>query len=775
VKDFLVIFRRNFLSPIVIAILILSVTLLFLNQQRDAFFISGVITLNTILAIVQELRAQRALKKLELMSAPIAKRVKADGTIEEVLFDQLIVGDLVNLQIGDEVPADGLLVSSEGLEADESILTGESASVEKAKRSTVYAASAIVAGKATMKVAAIGLNTKVGMMTATLKRYKPRLTPIQQNIWKAISWLTYGALFLAILIFVVYYFSGRDAVQIVRTITVSAVTIVPEGLLLASSLLLAYGSLRLAQAKVLPQKLAAIEAMALLNILCVDKTGTLTSDNISFEKIEKFDQDIPELKKIMGILSKETNTGSSTALAMLAGLPAPNEYEVLQVLPFSSERKMSGVRVKYQGKTYSILAGAPEYVELLTNLTAAQKERLDSLTSVGKRVLLIGMFDNTDISLKKLAEKSGRAVGLVILVNELRDGVKRTVSYLQRNGVSLRVISGDNPNTVKYIAEKAGIANHHKVLTGTELQNISSEYWDKTVADTTIFARVLPEQKEKLVDTFKRLGNFTGMVGDGVNDALAIKKSDLGIAMFDGAVATRRVSDLVLMNNSFNSLPIGMRLGNRIMQAIELVATLFFHKLIYGIILLLVTLATGVIYPFVPRHITFMNIFLVTLPTLMWTLFAPRPRHRLSPKYFWRDTLQAVAPIAVLSGLMVTLTYTVLRALHPNNLQGVSTSTVIIATLFGIYLVFLVPRMFDIKNTLRSRLGRLFYVVAVAVVVVPSFGVRFIREFFDFSMPAWQNTLPLLATMLAVALLQWAVAGEAGKRLKARERAAIKV
>ena len=768
-RDFLVILRRNFFSPIVIAILVLASILLILNERRDAWFISFVIIVNTLMAIVQEVRAQRALKKLELMSAPRARRVRADGTIEEIMFDELVVGDVIQLQLGDEVPADGEIITSAGLEVDESILTGESASVDKPDSSVVYAASAVVAGSATTRVTAVGLNTKVGTMTATLKRYVPQLTPLQHAIGQAITWLTYGALGLAALIFVVYYFSGENAVKIFKTITSAAVTVVPEGLLLASSLLLAFGSIKLAQAKVLPQKLAAIEAMALLNVLCVDKTGTLTSDVIAFEKLELFDAGATPTAGLVGIVAQETSGGNTTGNAVKEGLAAPEHYDVLQMLAFSSARKMSGVKVVYGGKTFSVLMGAPEFLGTLAPLSSAQKKRVELLACEGKRVLLVALFDDTAVALKDLPERSGQAVGLVILANELRQGVEKTVAYLQKNGVSLRVISGDNPDTVQYAAKKAGIIDYHKVLTGDELQKIKKSHWDKSIADTIIFARVLPEQKERLIATFQRLGYFTGMVGDGVNDALALKKANLGVAMYAGAAATRRVADIVLLNNSFNSLPLGMRLGNRIMQAIEIIATLFFHKIIYGVVLLLSTLVLGIVYPFEPRHITFMNIFLVTLPTLMWTLFAPFPRHRLSPRFFWRDTLLAVAPIAVLSGAVVTITYTMLRIIHPTNLVGVSTTTVIVATFFGIYLVFLVPRMFDVKNNRSARLARLLYTLSVAIVLIPSFGLSLVRDFFDFTTPAWQDTWPLLALIIATALVQWKIAHYAGVRLKKRE------
>ena len=768
-KDFLVILRRNFITPIVIAILTLATILLILGEQRDAYFISFVIVVNTVFAIIQEVRAQRALKKLELMSAPRARRILPDGRTEDIMFDQLVAGDMIMLHLGDEVPADGSIVSGNGLEVDESMLTGESAPVDKSKGSVVYAASAVVAGIGTMKVTHVGADTKVGTMSATLKRYMPQLTPLQRAINRAITWLTYGALGLAALIYVVYYFSGEDAVQIFKTITSGAVTVVPEGLLLASSLLLAFGSLRLAEAKVLPQKLAAIEAMALLNVLCVDKTGTLTSDTVTLESFELFNDSLAYPNELVGIVAAETSSGNATGEAIIAGLPAPEEYIIEQTLAFSSERKMSGVTVTYKNKTTSVLMGAPEFVMKIAPLTVAQASQLKDIVTGGRRVLLVATVNNASLSLKNLTQSSGTAIGLVVLANELRSGVENTVAYLQKNNVSLRVISGDNPDTVSYVAKQAGIINYHVVLTGAELQDIRDKDWDSVVEDTTIFARVLPEQKERLIETFKRLGNFTGMVGDGVNDALALKKADLGVAMYAGASATRRVADIVLLDNSFNSLPMGMKLGNRIMQAIEIIATLFFHKIIFGVILLLSTLVLGIVYPFEPRHVTFMNIFLVTLPTMMWTFFAPFPRHRLSPRYFWRDTLLAVAPIAALSGVMVTITYMTLQALYPLDLSGVSTTTVIIATLFGVYLVFLVPKMFDIKNNKVARTARLLYIIAVAAVAVLSFGLGFARSFFDFTMPAWQNTWPLLVGIIVVGVAQWYIADMAGRRLKKRE------
>ena len=767
-KDFLRIVYRNFISPIVIAILILSAILLILGEKQDSMFVSTVIIINTLLAIVQEARAQRELKKLELMSAPMARVILRNGKIKEIHFDQLKVGDIIQLQSGDEVPADGQILTSSGLEVDESILTGESAPVEKNKDSIVYAACVVVAGRATATVSSVGLDTKVGKMTATLKHYSPQLTPLQSAISHAITFLTYGALGLALAIFIFYSFYGQNMIVIFKTITSAAVTIVPEGLLLASSLLLAYGSIKLARAKVLPQKLAAIEAMALLDILCVDKTGTLTSDKITFENVELFENCSMPINDLVYILAKETGNGNNTSNAIMTGLLEPKSYEILQVLAFSSVRKMSGIKVKYNNEIYTVFAGAPEFLCELAPLSSTQEIRVAGLASEGKRVMLVAIFKDTNVSIKELANNSGKSVGLIVLSNELRDGVKKTVAYLQKNNVSIRVISGDNPDTVRYVAKQAGILSHHRVLTGAKLQEISDEDWDEKVIDTTIFARVLPEQKERLIETFRRLGNFTGMVGDGVNDALALKKSDLGVAMYAGAVATRRVADIILMDNSFNSLPLGMKLGNKVIQAIELIAVLFFHKLTYSIILLIATLSLGIVFPFDPRHITFLNIFLVTTPTIMWAIFAPQPMKRISPKFFWKDTLRSVMPIAILSGLMVTISYISLHILHPGDLRGVVTTTVLIATFFGIYLVFLVPKMFYIKYTRKTRTAFGLYLLTTVLIVLPSFGINFIREFFKFTTPSYANIWPILVAIIVVAALQWKLAIDAGRAIRDR-------
>lgn len=771
------IIRRNFFSPVVLAIYALAVTLLILGEFRDAYFVSVVITVNFAIGVFQEVRARIQLQKIELMSAPRAKRVNPSGDLEDVLYTELVVGDEIVLAAGDELPADVSIHSSKGLEVDESMLTGESAAVEKRAGDAGYAGSAVVAGRARAKVVAIGDDTRSGQMTHKLRSYKPTLTPLQKRINIAISVLTYGALGFSLAIAIVYLFLGHDLVSVFKAIVAGAITIIPEGLLLASTLLLVYGSLKLAAAQVLSQKVTAIEAMAILSVLCVDKTGTLTEPSIVFDSFEVFDdkRDSKYYRQLIGIAAQETSGGNSTGEALIAAFPTPAEYRVDDVLAFSSDRKFSGIRASFAGYEEVLFMGAPEYVGRLAHVTQEQQTRVDELTATGKRVLMVVSFGAGKGDLKAYTEKqSAIVVGLLILRNDLRKGVKATVNYLQSRGVSVRVISGDNPRTVQYIATEAGIMGADTVVTGSELASMTDADFAQAARNNVIFARVLPDQKERLVQELQADGNFVGMVGDGVNDALALKQSDLGVAMYSGAAATRRVADIVLLNNSFTALPMGMRIGNRIMQAIEIISTLFFHKIIYVIVLLLATMMLGVIFPFQPRHVTFMNIFIVTLPTLMWTLFPPRPRHRVRPLDYWRDTLFAIAPIALLSGAAITLSYWYLGAVSPGDGKGVATSTVIITTLFGVYAVFLVPFMLNVVYDAKARIARLLYLAAVAMAASALFGFDTLRDFFDFTRPSHEHITVVLLQVVFVMIIQWFLARKARDRLRARIAAPLR-
>lgn len=770
-SDFLVILKRNFLTANVIAIYLLAIILLMLNESRDGLFISSVITFNTLFAIFQEIRARHQLKKLELMNKPIARLVQKNQ-VKEVPFDRLKIGNKIKLLAGDEIPADGIVITSNGLEVNEALMSGESASIEKQAKSKVFGASVVTAGSAIVRVVAVGSESKVGIMSSSLKTYNPKMTPTQKSITTAIAILTYSAIVLSLVIYIVYSMSGYGVVVTLKTIASLAVATVPDGLLLASTLLFAYGSIKLAKANVLPQKTASIEAMSLIQVMCIDKTGTLTDGNIKLDSIEYINNSNSSIDQLIAIIAKETSGGNATGEALLNDIEINDAYRVIQTMSFSSSRKMSGVKIKINNAVRSVIMGAPELIAEFTEIDNVWLKKIKNFNMVGKRVLLVAEINDTDISLKdsELFKTQTQAIALVVLSNGLRLGVRDTIAFLQNQGVTIKVISGDNPDTVSFIAKQAGVIDSQKTITGLDLAEISEYELAETIKNTTIFARILPDQKEMIIKSLQSSGYFTSMIGDGVNDALALKKSDLGIAMLAGSVATRRVADMVLMDNSFNSLPIGMKLGDRIVQSIELIAILFFHKIIQWVVLLMATLSLGQVYPFLPRHITFMNIFLVTMPTIMWTAFNPLPNFKLSPKNFWRDTLLSIIPIAFLSGLTIAFSYTYLLAVSSLSSEAVSTITVVVAVFFGVYIVYLAPLMFDIRATSVSLLAKFLYGIGVFVVFSLGFGVSFLRDFFDFTIPGSVNIWPLMILLVCVAILQWKIACRNGEKMRSSNR-----
>ena len=791
-KQIRTIIFRNFLSPISIAIFILAAGLLYLGELRDAWFISFVILVNSTIGSVQEIRAYLTLKKIELMSQPRA-RVFRDGEFVEVLFLELKKGEKIQLKTGDEIPADAKILSANSFEIDEAILTGESLSVAKKRGDKVLAGAIVVAGDAEAEVLAVGDETQSGKMTKKLKNYKPSLTPIQQNIQKLISGMTYFAIFLAIAVIWRYTHMGNSQVEILKAITSAAVVVVPEGLLLASSLLFAYGSVRLLQAKVLPQKISAIEDMALLEVLATDKTGTLTSPEIVFEGLEILNDENPEnVAKILVEINSQSKEKNSTARAILAefvrggkfafssgqsvaqaepkranqkrNLKAPSSnFKVLNAMAFSSSRKLSGLTFEVENSARSVVFGAPEFI--LKNfedrkLAKQISKQVDELAGKGLRVLLLAEFGKSGEIETLFESEKMRPIAIVTLKNSLRENVRETVEFLQKRGVSLRVISGDNPKTVSFIAGEAGVKNPEKFITGAELAELSDEEFGLAVRENTIFARVLPDQKEKIISAFQKNGLYAGMIGDGVNDALAIKKADLGISMFDAAPATRRVADLVLMDNSFTSLPSGVKIGGRIMLAIEMIAILFFHKIILGVTILFITLALGIEYPFLPRHITYMNFILVTLPTVLTTLFPPLPTQKINPKNFWNDTLRNIAPIAVLSGFAVSLIYVVMMSGFSGELaeeirRGILATVVVAAAYFGVFVTILGEKMLDSKFTKNTSMRRILYILVTILFSVTIFGTKLLRDFFEFNLPSFEKIWFVVLVVVVVSSVQF--------------------
>ena len=750
-SDYLRIIKRNFLSPIVISIVILGLILLYLGEKKDAYFVTFVVLVNSFIGIIQEIRAKIALKKLELLNAQKARRLanNSKDVFDLIDTDQVQIKDRLLLLTGDEIPVDGELLSSSGLEVNESMLTGESVAVKKKIHDQVFASTIVTAGSGILITEAVKDDTRAGFYSKKLKNYSPELTPIQKSIWLAITGLTYLALGLTILIYISYSLNEINSVVILKTIITAATAVVPEGLLLASTLLLAFGSLKLAQIKVLPQTLSSIETLPLIQTICTDKTGTLTEDKITLKEIKILDKSYSRTKinQILNILVTETSGGNLTGNAIKeATNNSKIDYKVLDILPFKSAKKYAGISYESKSDNTNALLGAPEVLTDNGEIIDIAK----NLQVGGLRVLLLSLSS----SLKEESIKKATPIALVVLENKLRSGLINTVKYLKAKNIDIRIISGDNPNTVSYIAKVSGISKDPKYITGSELSKLDDKSFYDTVLNTTIFARVLPEQKERIIKVFQDNNKYTAMVGDGINDSLAIKKADVGIAMFAGSTITKKVSDLILLNNDFNALPYGINLGSRLIRSIELIAALFFHKIIYGVVLLLITLIFAELYPFAPRHVTFLNIIFVTLPTSMYVLFLPTPIYKVNPKRFWRNTILHVIPLGIITGIALATSYLLLLSISPDKHESISTLIVILAAVFGIVQVLIGPMLQPIKRTKLWFLGLFYYLSGVILVVILGFGIGALRDFFDFANPFIidKNYIALIIVTIAIIL-----------------------
>lgn len=768
IKQSISILRRNFCQPVVITIIVLAFGLWRANEARDALFILVVILLNVAISVFQEIKAALMLQKLELHNI-IQAHIIRDGTKKDIAFTDLQINDTLILTAGEEIPADASLIKSDNLEVNEAILTGESIAIRKNSGDKLLAGSIIVGGAGLARVEAVGDNTQQGKMQAKLKTYKPKLTPLQKKINRIITVLTYVALGFIILIYLSYVARHQPIGVILKAITSGAITLIPEGLLLASSLLFSYGALWLSNSHVLPQKISAIEGMALIDVLATDKTGTLTSPEISWHQLTIINQNYKtkQLETILAnIVGNTGNNITAQAISKYVGKP-DNTITITANVAFSSERKMSTLAFTGPNAGAYVL-GAPEYVaKLILANTVAYDNLLTQVTTLsqqGLRVLVLAKLAEIkdikdELDLQKALESGDNVIplALITLKNDLRPNVPETIAYMQKQGISVRIISGDSPETVKFIAKQAGINHPDAVITGAELAMLTPVEFIKAVNQATIFARILPEQKQAIISALQKSGSYTAMVGDGVNDALAIKQSDLGIAMNDGSSATRRLADLVLLNNAFTALPAGMQIGNKILAAIQLIARIFFHKIIFTGTLLITSLLMLHNFPWLPRHITFINFIAVTLPVMLITLTTPKINDRNAHQHFWRNIGLISLPLGILSGGALILIYIIgLANLSSNSeqviqLSGLSSILIVGAGILAIVHVWLNRYLTHGLSQPLVLWGNIFYSLVSLGFIGLVFGIKKIRLFFDLVIP--QNSLIISGSLIILSII----------------------
>ncbi|MGB8860929.1 MAG: cation-translocating P-type ATPase [Ilumatobacteraceae bacterium] len=638
------IIRGNVLTPINLVVGILAAMVLAAGSPKDALF-GGVIVANSVIGVVQELRAKKVLDQLSVVNAPRAQVVR-DGTVTELKVHELVQDDVVELRGGAQVVADGTILTSENLEIDESLLTGEADPVVKSIGDDVLSGSAVVAGTGRMVVIKVGAENYAVKLAEEARRFTLVNSPLRNDVNRIVKWVGYMIIPVGLLLASSQFFRRDESWQASVISTVAGlVGMVPEGLVLLTSMAFAVGVVRLARQRCLVQELPAIEVLARVDVLCADKTGTITEGALAVSGVQPIDeQDAVIIDAALAALAQLDPDPNATSKALHShftslGTPATT-WAVTGRVPFSSARKWSGMSFADHG---SWILGAPENV-LTTAYTGALQEQVEAHAALGQRVLVLATTDGAFVDGVEPALPVVRPEALVLLEDIVRADAPETLQYFADQGVTVKVISGDNNVTVGAVARRAGLANWADNVNATTLPPDGSEAFADAIESGTVFGRVTPHQKRAMVQALQARGHTVAMTGDGVNDVLALKDSDCGVAMASGSEATRGVAQLVLMDSNFAALPAVVGEGRRVINNIERVASLFLAKTTYSVILSILTGVFALAYPLRPIHLSILSWFTIGVPSFFLAL---EPNDQRVSEGFLRRVLGKAVPAGV--------------------------------------------------------------------------------------------------------------------------------
>jgi len=666
------ILRENLFTFINIALFGLGLALVALRRPTDAAISVGVIMLNVIVSIVQEVRAKRTLDHIALLARPRATVVR-DGREREVAPEELVIGDVIAVGPGDQIVVDGRVVGEGGgrapLEADESLLTGESDSIAKRAGDPVYSGSFCVSGRARYVAEEVGAASLANRLTASARAFRRVRTPLQRQINFVIRAILLVVIYIEILLVLTSLLNRVDLVDSVQQSVIIA-GLVPNGLLLSIALAYAIGAVRMVRYGALVQQANAIESLSCVDVLCLDKTGTLTANRLLLDEVSPVGVSEERLRDALGALAASATSPNKTSEAIAAACPARPRSLVAEV-PFSSARKWSAAAFDDPPLRGIYALGAPEMLAPYLDGSAGPETpigrrmaaRARAWADQGLRVLLLAhspdlapLVDAGDDS----CLPAGMApLGLVSLRDELRPEAREALAAFIASGVRPKIISGDNPRTVAALATQAGLGDEQgagglRLLTGAEIERMGDAELDAAASATTIFGRVTPQQKERLVEALRRRGHYVAMIGDGVNDVLSLKKAQLGIAMQSGSQAARGVADIVLMRDSFAALVPAVREGQRIVNGMQGILKLFLTRVATVALVIVSAWVVGV-FPLALRHGSLVTLLTVGIPSILLALWAkPGPS---APGGLMRRLVRFVAPAALTTSLIGLLLF----------------------------------------------------------------------------------------------------------------------
>lgn len=733
---------KNTLTIFNLVNLILAVMIILVGSYKNLTFILIAIA-NTLISIVNEIRAKKVVDKMRLISEQKPTVVR-EGKAFQVDQDQLVEGDLIVYSLGDQILVDSLVIEG-NLEVNESFVTGEQNNVKKLPGDKLISGSFVVSGTCQAEAVAVGENSQLSKIEAsahTIKTADSKLFKLMNNIVKVISFglIPIGAL----LLFSRFRVEGTTAELAVTSTVASLINMIPEGLILLTSSVLALAAVRLSKKRILVQDLYSIETIARVDTIALDKTGTLTTGKMKVKKLIPIEPNNKNaLEDTLKLILSTDTAGNATSTALKEKLLKTTKYEpteqILDIIPFSSERKYSGVVTR--NATY--LMGAPEYLT---------REKCDSAGSF--RVLAVVKTDNAkeykktassqpvSIESHNLATKTEQTVspdeteliGFVLLEDELRPDAKEIIEYFYKNDVDVKIISGDSQRTVQKIASQTGVRHADQAI---DLSTIKSPDYNKLVQEYTIFTRVKPAEKKSLIEALKKQGRTVAMTGDGVNDILAMKEADVSIAIGDGADAARRSAKLVLLDSGFESVPSIIDEGRQSINNLERSTALFLAKTIYAGILAVIFIFIPIKFPFSsPVEMSLLNFACIGFPGLILALEHNTERIK---NRFTRNIIEYSVPVGLtISISMLTLSILAHNGIFPH--YDLATTAIFVTFTIDFVLIYRISRPL---NTLRAGL-----LLAIIGIMVAAFLIPFLHNFFDFVILTQGG---LIATLIAVA------------------------
>jgi cation-transporting ATPase E len=649
----------------------LGILLLVLGKPLDAFAVVFVIGANTVISLFQEVRAKRVMDKMAILLRPKAE-VLRDGRLVEIDPSQVVLGDVLRLEPGDQVVVDGPMTGEGRMEVDESLLTGESDLVTKHPGDELMSGSFCMTGGGYYEAARVGLDSYANQLTAKAKVFKRELTPLQRQVVQIVRVLLIVVIVFEILVWVRNVAGGVPFVESVRMSTV-ILALIPNGLVLSIALTYALGAVRLLGKDVLVQQFNAVESLSNVDVLCTDKTGTLTSGVVTFEELAGLGADDARAARLLGAFAASTTDANRTIDALRTALPAervPAAHEAF----FSSERKWSGLAFTDGEARGTYVLGAPEVLAptLGEGAGAAWRAQTDAWAARGLRVVLFaGREDpvafSDDPDAPPVLPAGIEALALICFSDELRPGVRGTLEEFSDAGIDVKIISGDNPKTVVALATQAGVQSLRRVgvdsycdmvvggdaqaatapgarpspdagatapgrelvaVSGADLAELSPEDFAEKADEAGIFGRVTPEQKQDLVEALRDRGRYVAMIGDGVNDVIALKQANVAVAMQGGSQAARSVGDLILMKDTFAPLPFAFREGQRIINGMNDILRIFMVRIFFKAAMIAIVMTIGG-FPFAPRQSALLSFFGATVPAIAFALWAqpgPTPK-----------------------------------------------------------------------------------------------------------------------------------------------------